>query len=140
MKRFTFSLEKVLELRKFSEQEAKIELGRAVGILNGLERRIEELAIERFKAAAEQFSPGNSAAVMRQYMFYILRLDGTKEELLKEAALAAQKVEEAREVFLEASRELKVLKKLREKREKEYKKETLAEEAKMLDERAPAVH
>jgi flagellar FliJ protein len=139
MKRFTFSLEKVLELRKFSEQEAKIELGRAIGILNGLERRVEELAAERFRAAAEQFSPENSAAMIQQYMFYILRLDNTKEELLKEAALAAQKVEEAREVFIEASRELKVMEKLKEKREKEYKKEALAEEAKELDERAAAL-
>jgi flagellar FliJ protein len=138
MKRFTFSLEKVLELRRWSEQEAKQELGRAVGILNGLERRIEELAVERYKAAAEQFSPGNSAAVIRQYTLYLLRLDGVTEELLKEAALAAQKVEEAREFFLEASRELKVMEKLREKREKEYNKETLAEEAKMLDERKAA--
>jgi flagellar FliJ protein len=133
MKRFTFSLEKVLELRQFSEQEAKIELGRAVGILNELERRLEDLAHERSRAAAEQFSPGNSAAMIQQYMIYLLRLDNTKEELPKEAALAAQKVEEARELFIEASRELKVMEKLKEKREKEYKKEYLTEEGRAAD-------
>ena len=43
------------------------------------------------------------------------------------------KVEEARNAFLEASRERKVLDKLKEKRQKEYRKEMLGEEAKVLD-------
>jgi flagellar FliJ protein len=133
MKRFTFRLEKVRELRQFSEQEAKIELGRAMGILNELERRLEDLALERSRAAAEQFSPGNSAAMMRQYALYILRLDYTKEALLKEAALAAAKVEEARAAFIEASRELKVLEKLKEKRKKEYQREVLTQEGSAAD-------
>ena len=133
MKPFTFKLEKILNLRKFREDEAKIELGRATGVLAELERNIHVLGQERVKAAAAQFSPGNSAAMIQQYMFYLLRLDNTKEELLKEAALAELKVEKAREAFLEASRERKVLDKLKEKREKEYRKMKLSEESKALD-------
>ena len=133
MKPFTFSLQKVLNFRKFNEDEAKIELGRATGILAELESRIDVLGRERARAAAAQFSPGNSAAMMQQYMFYLLRLDNIKEQLLKEAALAALKVEEAREAFLEASRERKVLDKLKEKRQKEYRKDCFAEETKILD-------
>ena len=133
MKPFTFSMEKILKLRKYREDEAKIELGRAIGILAELEARIFALAKERARAAAAQFSPGNSAALIQQYMFYLLRLDTTKEQLLKEAALAEMKVEEARALFIEASRERKVLDKLKEKRQKEYKKEVLAEETRELD-------
>ena len=133
MRPFIFSLEKVLNLREFRENEAKIELGRATGVLAELESRILALGQERARAAAAQFSPENSAAMIQQYMFYLLRLDNTKEQLLKEAALAELKVEEARDLFLEASRERKVLDKLREKRQREYRKETLAEETKNLD-------
>jgi flagellar FliJ protein len=45
------------------------------------------------------------------------------------------KVEEAREAFLEASRERKVLDKLKEKKQKEYHKIKLNEETKVLDDR-----
>jgi flagellar FliJ protein len=70
---------------------------------------------------------------MQQYMFYLIRLHNTREQLLSEAAMAELKVEEAREVFLEASRERKVLDKLKEKRYKEYRKMALTEETKALD-------
>ena len=133
MKAFTFSLEKVLGLRKFREDEAKIELGRATGVLAELESKILILGQERVKAAAAQFSPENSVAMIQQYRFYLLRLDYTKEQLLKEAAMAELKVEEARNAFLEASKDRKVLDNLKEKRQKEYHKVVLAEETKNLD-------
>ena len=133
MKPFTFSLEKVLKLREYREDEAKIELGRAIGLLAELENRLSALGKERARAAAAQFSPGNSAVQIQQYMFYLLRLDNTKEQLLKETALAQMKVEETRTLFIEASRERKVLDKLKEKRQKEYRKEFYAEETKTLD-------
>jgi len=133
MKPFAFKLEKVLELRKYREEEAKIELGRAIGVLAGLESQLRALANERARAAAAQFSPGNSAAQIQQYMFYLLRLDAAKEQLLNDITIAEMKVEEARAEFIEATRERKVLDKLKEKRGKEYRKEMLAEETKMLD-------
>jgi flagellar protein FliJ len=133
MKPFVFRLEKLLNLRKYYEEEAKIELGRAVGVLAELEGKIRALAAERVRAAAAQFMPGNSAIQIQQYMYYILRLDNTKERLLKEAAMAEMKVEEAREAFLEASRERKVLDNLKEKKQKEYHKLKLNEETKVLD-------
>jgi len=139
MRPFTFNLEKILNLRKFREDEAKIELGRATGVLAALEGSIFALAQERARAAAAQFSPENSAVMIQQYMFYLVRLDNTKEQLLKEAALAELKVEEARAQFLEASRERKVLDKLKEKRQKEYRKEMFAEETKTLDDISTAV-
>ena len=133
MKPFVFGLEKVLGLREYYEDEAKIELGRAVGILAELEARLRSLGEELARAEEAQFSPGNSALVMQQYMRYLLRLENTKEQLLEEAAIAELKVEEARNAFLEASRERKVLDKVKEKRQKEYRKTVLAEETKMLD-------
>ena len=133
MKSFKFNFEKVLALRKYHEDEAKIELGKAVGVLAELESRILALAAERARAVDAQFNPENSAAEIQQYMFYILRLDNAREQLLREAAMAELKVEEAREIFLEASKERKILDKLKEKRQEEYNKEMLDEEVKILD-------
>jgi len=133
MKAFAYSLEKVLKLRKHYEDEAKIELGKAISILAELEQKIFALAGEIARAQTAQFNPINTAIEMQQYMFYLIRLHNTKEQLLKEAAMAELKVEEAREVFLETSRERKVLDNLKEKRFKEYRKLTLAEETKALD-------
>ena len=130
MKRFSFNLEKVLSLRKYREQEAEIELGRAIGVLSGIENQIRFNADERHRAG-NLFS-GN-AGMFRSYVLYISRLDLQKEILLEEAARAEQKVEEARAVFIEASRERKVLDKLKEKRAGEYRKSVLAEETKAMD-------
>ena len=133
MKAFIFKFQKILNIKKFKEDEAKIELGRAIGVLTELENRIFSVGQERARAAAAQFGPGNNAQMIQQYMFYLVRLDNTKEQLLKEAAMAELKVEEARDVFLEASRERKVLDKLKEKKQKEHRKKMLAEDTKAID-------
>lgn len=133
MKRFKFELERVLELRAYREQEAKIELGRAVAVLSALEQRLRDLAAERVKAAGERFSPENRTADLVVFERYIRRLDDTREKLLAEAARAELRVAEAREAFLEASREKKTLEKLRDRRLGEYRREFFAEEIKVLD-------
>ncbi|MDR1444745.1 MAG: flagellar export protein FliJ [Treponema sp.] len=138
MTRFHFPLEKVLELREHREQETEIALGRAIGELVNIENRIKETASLIIKARDERRNPGPDlpgglADLYRYHEFYIRRLEQTKEKLLQEAAEARIKVEEARELFLEASRERKVLDKLKEKRAGEYRKTMLAAETKMLD-------
>ncbi|MCL2093277.1 MAG: flagellar export protein FliJ [Treponema sp.] len=133
MRPFRFNLQKILDLRIYDEEEAKIELGRATGVLVDLENRIKALAAERARTAASQFDGANSAAMIQQYMYYLLRLDNLKEELLSEAAQAELKVEEAREAYLAASRERKVLDMLKERKQKEHRKEMLLEETKVLD-------
>jgi flagellar FliJ protein len=133
MKRFRFNLEKVLELRKYREHETEIELGRAIGALTTIEKKITAAASEIHSAAGERFLPGNGAAEIIAWDLYITRLDTIKEKLLVEAARAEQFVDEKRGVYLEASRDRKVIGKIKEKRETEYRKTALAEETKVLD-------
>jgi flagellar FliJ protein len=133
MKAFHFPLEKVLKLNAYREQEAKIDLGRAIGVLTEIENRIKAVAEDRDWAAAERFAPDNGARKSVQYERYIHRLDQTRDQLLEEAARAELTVEEKRNRYLEASRDRKVLDKLREKREKEYRKEVFTGETKDLD-------
>jgi flagellar FliJ protein len=133
VKAFHFSLEKILNLRTYREQEAKIDLGRAIGALSQIENRIRTAAEDRSQAAAERFLPGNNTRKILAYENYILRLDQERDKLLEEAAQAELLVEEKRNLYLEASRERKVLDKLKEKRKKEHRKEMFAEETKTLD-------
>jgi flagellar FliJ protein len=136
MKRFNFALQRVLDLREQAEEEAKIALGRAVGELTLIERRIASVAEERSRAARERFAPGNSFGDMQNYESYITRLDQTRDRLLMEAARAELVVAEKRDLFVEASRDRKVLDKLRERRLGEYKKYARAEDYKEADEGA----
>jgi flagellar FliJ protein len=131
MRRFSFSLEKVLGLRKYREQEAKIELGRAVGALTEIENRAKETAAVRHRAALERFADPGGA--MPAWNNYVARLDQEAERLAAEAAGAALAVEEKRAQYMDTSRELKVIEKLKERREKEYRRAALAAETAGLD-------
>jgi flagellar FliJ protein len=136
VKRFIFEPEKILTLRLYREQEAEIALGRAVSALTALERRLDALVPERSRAAADRFAPGNGGAEILAHERYIRRLDILRDELLKEAALAELRVEEAHAEYIEASRDRKVLDKLKERRQKEYRKSLFAEEVRTLDDLA----
>jgi flagellar FliJ protein len=133
MKRFNFSLQKVLQLRTYREEESKIELGRAIGVLSEIENRIKITASSRHHAAGQRFVDAGNSAAMAAWEHYIIRLDQEAESLAKEAARAELVVEEKRELYLEASRELKAIEKLKEKREKEHRKEMFAAETAELD-------
>lgn len=125
-----------MELRQFNEQEAKNELGRAIGVLTGIEIKIKENVHAHGQAADKRFEEMNSAHGPESIMAwdsYILRLEQESERLAEEAARAEQLVEEKRSLYIEANRELKVMEKLKEKREAEYRKESLAAETRQLD-------
>jgi len=141
VKQFRFSLEKVLKFRQFSEQEAKNELGRAISILNAIENDIKRNAVIHSQAVRERFTGINTtgatgstgALSMLAWDNYILRLEQEAQRLMEEAAQAELVVEEKRALYLEASRELKVMEKLKEKRKQEYRKEVFAAETRELD-------
>ena len=134
MKQFRFSLEKVLKLKQYHEQEAKNELGRAIGVLTAIENEIKQNALLLSLAARERFigiaasenapngANGNGALSMLAWDSYILRLEQEADRLTEEAARAEMIVEEKRNLYLEASRELKVMENLKEKRRLEYRK------------------
>ena len=122
MKRFKFNLEEVLQLRKFREEECKIALGQAVAALNKIENEIMETAVKRHNAASNRFA---DVGEMVSWENYILWLDRQTQKLMEQAAQAELVVEEKRAAYLEASKDLKALEKLKEKQLKEHRKETM---------------
>jgi flagellar FliJ protein len=133
LKQFLFDLESILELRKYREQEAEIALGKAVGELTRIERNIDAVAEEKVRVSRERFSLGYGVAELLTFERYVLRLDDTKDRLLKDAAQAELEVESARQVYLDASRERDVLDEVKKDEAAEYRKLVLNEEAKLLD-------
>jgi flagellar FliJ protein len=120
VKRFKFNLEKILQLRQFKEEECKLALGKAVSMLNQIENEIKETAVKRHSAASMRFT---DVAETASWEHYIKRLDQLSERLIEQAAKAQLVVEEKRAVYLEAQKDLKAMEKLKEKQQKEYRKE-----------------
>jgi flagellar FliJ protein len=131
VKKFSFNLEKVLKLRKFAEDEAKIELGRAVSALNIIENNIKETALKRHNATANRFT--DSTQIL-SWDIYINRLEQETERLMEQAAQAEIVVEEKRKLYLEAQKDLRAIEKLKEKRQQEHRKEMLDYEMAQVDE------
>jgi flagellar export protein FliJ len=128
MKKFTFRLEKVLKLRSHAENDAKVELGRAVSALSQIENRLDAVAAAQKDAREKRFSGGMSSQYLYSYENYLQRLEVEKEQLLEEAAAAACEVEKARELWTEARAGLKVMENLKEKKYSAYRKESQTEE------------
>jgi len=131
MKKFKFSLEKILELKKFNEEECKMALGHAIGVLNEIDNKIKKNAIRHHQAAQERMTDPSQVIMWSNY---IIRLEQEKENLLEQAAKAAVVVEEKRDLYMEAFKELTAIEKLKEKKAVQYKKEMDRIESEELDE------
>jgi flagellar FliJ protein len=130
MRRFKFNLEKILQLRKFREEECKLALGQAISVLNKIENEIKVTAVKRHNAATQRF---NDTYEIASWDIYILRLEQEAETLASKAAQAEMVVEEKRALYLDASKDLKAMEKLKEKQQKEYRKEMLNCEMEEVD-------
>jgi flagellar FliJ protein len=139
MRRFRFRLEKFLELRRWKEREREIALAKALGEVLMLEKRIAEIAEQIAASLFGQFrgEDGRDNRIdieaMARRELYAQRLARERER--KQAILVVKKreLEEARAKYLEASKERKVLDKLRERRETEYYEKAVDEEFKEID-------
>jgi len=130
MRRFKFNLEKILQLRKFREEECKMALGQAVAALNRIENEIKETAVKRHDAALNRFA---DTGEMASWENYILWLDSQTNKLMEQAAQAELAVEEKRALYLEASRDLKAMEKLKEKQLKDYRRESMNKQMAEVD-------
>ena len=122
MKKFNFKLEKILRLRKFTEEECKHQLSLANAILSEIENNIKQMAVKRHNAAKNRFT---DPMQIMSWELYILRLDQETQKLEEDAVKAQLVVEEKRAAYLAALRKLKAIEKLKEKRKEEYKKEVI---------------
>lgn len=132
MKKFEFPLDKVLSVRKYKNDEAEIELGKAVSRLEVLEGELNNIAV-LYSEIPLKYSGLSDINDLSQLENYILFLNTKKEDLLKQITAAKLVVEEKRKLYIEAHKELKVLENLKEKALNEYKKNVTREQDNVLD-------
>ena len=132
MKKFVFSLQKVLDLREFEEEKAKLELGKAVAEMERIKKLLADNAQNRVNAGYSRRDVSDVLS-LQQIENYILGLDLKKEKLLEELASAELIFEKKRDLFTEAMQAREVLTKLKDKQLSEYKKEALKQEENALD-------
>ena len=133
MKKFKFSLEKVLSLREFEQNQAQIELGKAQSVVNDLNNQLKYIASEIVRSN-ESRANSTDLNFLLSIENYINGLNYKKEILLEELAKAQLVLEEKRAIVVEAIKKRKSLEKLKEKQFEEYKKQYNLEEEKILDE------
>lgn len=132
MKKFEFPLDKVLSVRKYKNDEAEIELGKAVSRLEVLEGELNNIAV-LYSEIPLKYSGLSDINDLSQLENYTLFLNTKKEDLLKQITAAKLVVEEKRKLYIEAHKELKVLENLKEKAMNEYKKDVTREQDNVLD-------
>ena len=137
MKRFRFSLEKVLRLRSQETEQAKRALGKALADEAAARSAAAEARLvlgQRTEEAATAERVGMTAfefASLRTFLTFLQRQLEAAEAELNEAILITQR---RRVELLAVRRREKALEKLRERRFEQYRQESLQEEQKELDE------
>ncbi|PKL25552.1 MAG: flagellar export protein FliJ [Spirochaetae bacterium HGW-Spirochaetae-3] len=140
MKRFSFRLQRVLDLREYGETVAKAALGEKSAACSRLGLSLEENARLTISTSRERFKPGSGAADHRACELYSVRLSQERERLMKALAYAEAERESARLAYVEASRSKQLVAKLREREEKAYYKVVSREETKTMDDLAAGAH
>jgi flagellar export protein FliJ len=132
MKKFQFSLQRLLDLREFREKQAELALGKANAARDAIQMELEEVARKRVQAASERRGslPIQDLVAIEHY---VSRLDSRKERLLEDLASAELVVEQMREKYLAATRDRQVITKLKEKQQSAWRKDYLELESATLD-------
>jgi flagellar FliJ protein len=140
VKKFNFTLQKVLDLRQFREDEARMALGRAVGEGERIKHDLETTAQMRVQAMADLRNATMATTVavdpiaLMAMQNYLRRLDQQKERLLAELAQAEIVIAEKRAAFGETMKARKVFTNLHDKQFAQWRKDTQRKEDAILDE------
>lgn len=122
MKKFYFSLDKILSLRIFYEKQAEIALQKAVGERDALKLEIEEIDVKVLETSA-LFSQDVEMNVLLWAEQYVKSLKIKKMQLQTVLLELEGKVKECLAKYHEALKERKVLDRLKDKKIEEWKDE-----------------
>ena len=121
MKKFVFSMEKILNLREFEQKQAEAELGKANAEVARINSQLEEIA--RLKIAANKSVAGSGDInLIYANSNYSILLNQKKDFLLEELTKAKMIADEKKALVLEAMKKVKVLQNLKDKKLSEWKK------------------
>ena len=140
MRRFRYRLERILEIRRYHERERELELSAATARCVRLKNKMA--ASEAGMSEQLRFrAPGTGVvdlAGLQTSELYRARLAEEYKAATWELVVRDKERQEAQARYLEASRDRKVLQRLRERREHEYYKRQRLEEFKDMDDLSQA--
>ena len=132
MKRFSFNLQKLLQLREFEEKNAKTALAAAVSEAERIKNELKSVAVERVRVNKTR-NENVDTLFLITLEHYVNRLDVRKEELLENLAEAGVLIEQRRVLFAAAMQKRSVLDKLKEKQYLSWRKENAKAEESALE-------
>ena len=106
MKRFSFNLQKLLQLREFEEKNAKTALAAAVSEAERIKNELKSVAVERVRVNKTR-NENVDTLFLITLEHYVNRLDVRNEDLLENLAEAELLIEQRRAVFAAAMRKRK---------------------------------
>ncbi|MBO4320274.1 MAG: flagellar export protein FliJ [Treponema sp.] len=127
MKKFSYSLQKILDLRNFELDQAQMELGKVNAQIANVNNQLKTVATQKFQAT-KQADSLNDFTLHVQTQDFFKYLDQRKDALLGELVQLEMVAEQKREVVREAMKKAKVLEKLKEKKYEAWKNEFQKEE------------
>lgn len=132
MKRFSFNLQKLLQLREFEEKNAKTALAAAVSEAERIKNELKSVAVERVRVNKTR-NENVDTLFLITLEHYVNRLDVRKEELLENLAETELLIEQRRVLFAAAMQKRSVLDKLKEKQYLTWRKENAKAEESALE-------
>ncbi len=124
MRKFQFRLERFLDIRKYKEREWELKLAAITGVCISIRNRIEE-NLKKIVISMKQRAMHSDSIDIENFLAYenfIVRLEHEISALQEELAIKELEREKIQDSYLIASRERKVLEKLKEKKEIEFYK------------------
>ncbi len=142
MRKFSFRLQSILDLRQHEEEQRRLELGAATNKRNAIQRAIDERQALRRSALIERSSAADAVDVGWRGAAeeYAYRLAVEMRKLEKQLVTAEEERAAAAARYGEAKQKAELMQKLHDKRAREHIKTERKAEQNRLDEVAQHIH
>jgi flagellar export protein FliJ len=132
VKKFSFPLESVLKYRRILQDQAEIELGRAMAAEHQIQVKLDGIALQYAGVKKQTAGSKDFTAISTANQFYAL-LDMQKELLFKQMAEAKVVSEQKRKLLQDAMQKTQSLEKMRSRLSDEWKQAAAAEDEDSAD-------
>lgn len=132
MKKFKFELEDILKFRKFEQQQAEIELGKAIAVEREIQSKLDNLAQQKVSACEHVRGSTNFTDITSVLKFNEF-IKVQTEFLMNKMAEAKLNTESKREILKKIMQKTDALEQLKEQQFQEYKIQLDLEEENITD-------
>ena len=133
MKKFSFDLQNILEIRNFEQKQAEGELAKCIAVETEINKNLEVIAMQ-YAALKQQMKGSLDFSDMMSQSQYSKLLDFQKEQLLNQLAQAKIETEAKRKILTECMKKTSALEKMKELQYEDFKLEMKRKENRRIEE------